>query len=270
MILDDVVYGDVTILNILSAIFMLIFVIIASKILSLYTKRNLKDKIDKFHLNIINKTINYSLIFIGVFTILSTLGINLSGIMVAGGVTGVVIAFASQRMVSNLISGIFLIIERPIKIGQQVGIDGVFGTIEDITFLSTIIITYDGLYERIPNEKVFTSNILNYNYNKVRRFEYIIGIRYSDDAQKAIAIIKDTIDNHPLALVNPEPQIYVSELGDNSVNIMVRVWGTITEWFTIKSELLWTIKTNLEKAGIEIPFPQATVWLNNVNENINK
>ncbi|MBF0473624.1 MAG: mechanosensitive ion channel family protein [Nitrospirae bacterium] len=255
MILNDVVYGSVTVFNILSAIFTLIVLIIASRVLSLYVKRNLKDKLDKFHLNILNKTINYGLIFIGLFSILSTLGINLSGIMVAGGVTGVVIAFASQRMVGNIISGIFLILERPIKIGEQVSIDNVFGTIEDITFLSTIIITLEGLYVRIPNEKVFTSNISNYNYNKVRRFEFIVGIKYSNDTQKAINIIKETIDNHPMALVNPAPKVNLNEIGKDFVNILAQVWGGNSEWSKVKTELIWEIKNSLEDAGIDLPAP---------------
>lgn len=97
--------------------------------------------------------------------------------------------------------------------------------------------------------------------NPVRRLEYIVGISYKDDAEKAIEIIRGVVEDHPFALKNPEPTIFVDELGESSVNIVVRVWCPSSVWFDVKTELLWKIKIELEKAGIEIPFPQRVVWL---------
>jgi small-conductance mechanosensitive channel len=176
-------------------------------------------------------------------------------------VLGIVIGFASQSIVGNLISGFFLVVERPIKIGDQINIDNNTGFVEDINAFSTIIRTFDGLYMRIPNQTVFTSNITNYVANVTRRFEYVVGIRYSDDADEAIRIIREIIDNEPFALKNPSASIFVDSLGDNSVNIIVRIWAPISEWFEMKTRLLWVIKKTLEEHGIEIPFPQRTVWL---------
>ena len=178
----------------------------------------------------------------------------------AGGVAGIVIGFASQSIMGNFISGVFLMIERPIKIGDQVNIDNKLGYVEDIKIISTIIRTYDGLYIRLPNETVFTTSITNYVANLTRRFEYVVGIRYEDDADKAIRIIKGLIDDQPYALVNPSPYVFVDNLGDNAVNIIVRVWAPATEWFDMKTKLLWIIKKTLEENGIEIAFPQRTIW----------
>ncbi len=99
--------------------------------------------------------------------------------------------------------------------------------------------------------------------NVARRFEYVVGIRYSDDADKAVEIIKSVIEEHPLALKNPAPQVFVDNLGDSAVNIIVRIWGPATEWFGIKTELLLKIKKAIEKEGIEIPFPQRVVGFAN-------
>ncbi len=99
--------------------------------------------------------------------------------------------------------------------------------------------------------------------NVARRFEYVVGIRYSDDADQALEIIKKIIEEHPLAFKNPTPQVFVDNLGDNSVNIVVRIWAPATEWFGVKTELLWKIKKAIEKEGIEIPFPQRVVWFAN-------
>lgn len=260
MILKKVILGNITVFHILLTVSILIIAVLTAKVIALSLRKHLRERVDKFTLTIIIKAINYSIIVIAVLTVLPLLGINLSGIIVAGGITGLVIGFASQRIVSNLISGVFLIIERPIKIGQQINVEGVAGIVEDIHIISTIIRRYDGLYVRVPNEKVFTGNITNYVANVVRRFEYTVGIRYSDDADKAIGIINSLIEEHPLALKNPQPQVFVDELGDNSVNIVVRVWGPATDWYDIKMELLWKIKKALEEAGIEIPFPQRVVW----------
>jgi small-conductance mechanosensitive channel len=147
-------------------------------------------------------------------------------------------------------------IERPIKIGDQVDVNGISGYVSDIRVISTLVRTYDGLLVRIPNEQVFTTNITNLVGHPVRRFEYTVGIRYSDDADAAIRIIKDLIDNEPFALQNPAPSVFVNDLGDSSVNISVRVWAPVSEWFGLKTRLLWIIKKTLEKNGIEVPFPQ--------------
>ncbi|MBC8414635.1 mechanosensitive ion channel family protein [bacterium] len=258
--LSRVLYGDVTLFNLLTAVLIIFITGVMLKIITLNLRRHLKDTIDKSHLTLIIKLVKYTVVTVAIVSALPYLGINLSGLIVAGGITGLVIGFASQKIVSNLISGIFLMIERPIKIGQQINVDGVAGYVEDIHMFSTIIRTYDGLYVRVPNEKVFTSNIINYVANVVRRFEYVVGIRYSDDADRAIEIIKKIIDDHPLALKNPSPQAFVENLGDNAVNILVRIWGPATEWYSTKMELLWKIKRTLEENGIEIAFPQRTLW----------
>lgn len=257
---DIVVYGDVTVIDLLVVILTMAIAVIIAKIVSLNIRRTLADKLKRDELEILIKIINAAILIIAFISVLPILGLNLSGLLVAGGIAGIVIGFASQSVVSNLISGLFLMSERPIKIGDAVNISDVGGVVVDIHVMSTIIRTFDGVYVRMPNEKVFTSNIMNYHANVARRFEYVVGIRYSDDAEKAIQIIKEIIDEHPLALVYPGPQIFVDNLGDNSVNIIVRIWAPSTEWYGVKMELLWKIKKTLEENGIEIPFPQRTIW----------
>jgi small-conductance mechanosensitive channel len=247
----------------LFAIGMIIFSIILAKGFSMILRRYLRDKFDKDRLGILLKGSYYGIIILAVILALPILGINTSGLLVAGGVTGIVIGFASQSIVGNLISGLFIMAERPIKIGSQVEIDQVKGFVEDIGIMSTILRNYDGLYIRIPNEKVFTNNITNISANIARRIEYTIGIRYSDDADKAIKIISNLIEDHPFVLKRPTPDIYVDELGDNSVNIVIKAWAPVGQWYGTKKELLWKIKTNLEEEDIHIPFPQRVVWFAN-------
>jgi len=263
MILKKILYGNVTVFDLMIGLAILIIGFSVAKAISLYLKRFLKEKVDKEHLEIIAKLSYYTVVIIAVIVVLPIFGVKLSGLMVAGGVVGLAIGFASQSIIGNLISGIFLIIERPIKIGNSVNIDGTSGFVEDIRIMSTTLRTFDGLYVRLPNQKVFTAKITNFVSHVARRFEYVVGIRYSDDAAQAIKIIKDLIEAQPMALKNPEPQVFVDTLGDNSVNIIVRIWGPVTDWFGLKTQLLWKIKKALEKEGIEIPFPQRVVWFAN-------
>ena len=252
------------------AFVMVILSILIAKGVSIGLRKHLKDKFDKDILGLLLKGSYYGIIILAIVLILPVLNINTSGILVAGGVTGIILGFASQSIVSNLMSGLFIMAERPIKIGSQVEIDNVKGFVEDVGLMSTILRNYDGLYIRIPNEKVFTTNIINISANIARRIEYTIGIRYNDDADKAVKIIGSLIEDHPFVLKNPKPDIYVDTLGESSVDIVVKAWAPVTQWYGTKKELLWKIKTNLEKEDIHIPFPQRVVWFANEKSDNNK
>ncbi len=262
-LLEFKIYNDVTVYDLLVFIVVVSIATIVAKFVRMNLKKMLSDKIPRSELDLILKIVYYSIIGIAVVSVMPQIGVNLSGLLVAGGIVGLVVGFASQSVVSNFVSGLFLMFERPIKIGDQVKIGDVSGFVEDIKILSTIIRTYDGVYVRIPNEKVFTSDIVNFVANAARRFEYTVGISYKDDAEKAIEVIRRVIDEHPFTLKNPRPKIFVSELGDSSVNIEVRVWVPSVVWRDVRKELLWKIKTALDKEGIEIPFPQRVVWFAN-------
>lgn len=250
----------------LKFVLILFFSVLFSKILTLYLRRSLKDKVSKDVGETVLKILYYGILIIVFISILPLIGIDPSTLLLAGGITGIILGFASQNIVGNLVSGFFLMVERPIKIGDQVEINDVSGYVTDIRIISTLIRTYDGLLVRIPNQQVFTTNITNIVGHPVRRFEYTIRIRYSDDANAAIFLIKDLIDKEPFALLNPSPSVFVSDLGESSVNISVRIWAPVNEWFGIKTRLLWNIKQTLEENGIEIQIPQRMIYFHNVTE----
>jgi small-conductance mechanosensitive channel len=119
------------------------------------------------------------------------------------------------------------------------------------------------LYIRLPNQKVLTANITSFVSNIARRVDFDVGIRYSDDADKAVNAMKAFLDAQTMILKQPEPLVFVSDLGDNAVMIAIRVWAPVSEWFGLKTQLLLKLKTLLEAEGIEIPFPQRSVWFAN-------
>ena len=252
--------GGVTVMEV--AIFAIIIIasLIVARVLTQKVRHSLPDRIPKNDREVISKALYFIVAGIGVIIALPYINVNLSGLFVAGGVFAIIIGFAGQNVFSNFIAGLILFVERPIKIGDNIGIEDVLGTVEDIRILSTIIKTYDGIYTRIPNFTIFTANITNYVAHVARRFEYSVGIRYQDDADLAMSVIRSVVEEHPFALKNPAPKIYVDELGDNAVLLSVRIWAPSMVWWDVRTELLWKIKVALEESGIEIPFPQRTVW----------
>jgi len=259
-VLNHEITKGVTILDIFIFIIIVAVSVIIAKIVRLNVRRALKEKVPKTTLVTIEKIVYYTIIIFGFIIAIPYIGFSLSGLLVAGGIAGIVIGLATQTVISNLISGLFLMAEKPIQIGDGVSIGDIGGVVKDIRVLSTTIRTWDGIYVRIPNEKVFTSSIYNYNAHAARRFEYKIGIAYKSDADKAIEVIKKLLEEHPFILKEPAPQIFVEELADSSVNLTVKIWAPSSEWYGVKTEMLWKIKVALEKAGIEIPFPQLVIW----------
>lgn len=262
-ILTYVLYGEVTVYDILIFTIVVGVTYIIARILRSNIRRMLKEKVAKDILNITEKIVYYGALLIGIVSVLPLIGVNLTGLLVAGGVVGLVVGFASQSVVSNLISGLFLVFERPVKIGEQIMVGQTSGVVWDIRILSTIVRTFEGEYVRIPNEKVFSSEITNLVANKARRIDYTVGISYSDDAQIAIDTIKRVIGEEPFVLQNPVPRIFVSDLAESSVTINIKIWAPSPMWYDVKTEMLWKIKVELERTGITIPFPQRVLHIKN-------
>ncbi|WP_421909886.1 mechanosensitive ion channel family protein [Methanolacinia petrolearia] len=242
----------------------IIIIIISTFLLAAYISKKIKKGLSGWmpvnSREMASKILYFSIVVIGFLVALPHLNVNLSGLLIAGGFLSIIIGLAGQTVIANFFSALILFFEQPIKIGDNIGVGDTLGTVEDIRILSTIIKTYDGIYTRIPNQTLFTSNITNYVAHVARRFEYSVGIRYSDDADRAIEVIWKVINRHPFALKSPSPSIYVDELGDNAVILIVRIWAPSSEWWDVRTELLWKIKLALEENGIQIPFPQRTLW----------
>ncbi|MFQ5921006.1 MAG: mechanosensitive ion channel family protein [Nitrososphaerales archaeon] len=211
---------------------------------------------------VVKRVIYWGIIGVAAFSAIGNLGVDFTGVMLAGGIIGIVIGFATQSVVANLFSGIFLQLDRPVKIGDPIEVVdmNVAGVIKEITPFSTRLRRFDGVLIRIPNEKIFTSQIRNFFGHVARRVEVTVGIAYKEDAATAIELIKEMAARNPKVFAEPAPNIMVWELADSSVNINVWVWVPSPEWFPVRTQIMRQLKELLDNAGIEIPFPHRTLW----------
>lgn len=260
---DMQIVGELTVLSLLIGGIIMVVGIIIAKIAKLLFNKYYAPTLPKDTAKNFGKIIYFGIIIISFLTFTSSQGIDFSGLLVAGGIFAVVIGFATQSVISNLISGIFLMIEKPAKHGDVVQIPdmSITGTLLDIGTFSSHLRKFDGTVIRVPNEKFFTSNIRSLSSSTVRRAEATVGIAYKDDIENAISVIKKEIESAmPFILRIPEPEFRVEELGDSSVNIQVLVWHPREDWSQAQPILLTTIKRALDASGIEIPFPQRVIW----------
>ncbi|MCE4614110.1 MAG: mechanosensitive ion channel family protein [Desulfurococcales archaeon] len=248
-------------------------VIILSYVIAVVSKKLVEKPLRKVApqdiATLVSRVVYYTVLFFGLLSVLALFNISLSGLLVAGGIAGIVIGFASQTVFSNFLSGLFIYFDKPFKIGDAIEIGGESGIVTDINVFSTRIRRWDGVHIRIPNEDIFKSQIKNLIQNKVRRVDYTIGISYQDDPEKARAIIGEHLEKHPLVLAEPLPTVFLSELGDSALVIQVRFWTLTKYWFQAKTSILEELYKKLTDNGITIPFPQQTIWFANTLEHHN-
>lgn len=192
---------------------------------------------------------------------LSHLGIQTTTFVTIIGAAGLAIALALQGSLSNFASGILIAAFRPFKAGDYIEAGGVAGVVKEIQIFSTIMTTPDNKRVVLPNAQITGGAITNYSSNPTRRIDLIIGVSYDADLKQAEALFKSILDSHPLVLKDPAYTVGVLELGDSSVNFVVRPWVKTEDFWSAKFDLTKIIKTSLDDAGIGIPYPQMDVHL---------
>ena len=246
--------------KIIQGFLIVFFGYVLAKFLSSITESVIGRKVNPHIAQISKKGMFYTLMSIAVVTAIG-LFIEITTIIAAAGIAGIAIGMAAQRSVSNIISGLFLLADQPFEIGDAVDIGGSVGVILDISLLSTRLRTFDNKYMRLPNDAVANAKIINLSYYDIRRLDVPVGIAYKDELSKAVEIINEVVSNHALVLAEPEPTVLVTGFGDSSIDVTARLWVQRAELFSARTELIKDIKTALDKAGIEIPFPHRTVYL---------
>ncbi len=242
--------------KVLSAVVIFAIGLLVASFIKTIMKRSVSPRLPPHVYRPLENAVFYSLLFLAGMSALQPFGVNLSALLVAGGIAGIVVGFASQSALSNLVSGVMLLAEQPFKVGDLVSIGEVSGVVVNVSVLSTTIRMWEGPTVRIPNNTVFNSMITNYVKVRARRVEFTIKVHYNTDIQKAVEVLKNFLGEHPFCLVNPAPEAFVDEYADSSINIKVRCWAPPQVWFATKVDLQTRVKQVLDEAGIQIPYPQ--------------
>jgi small-conductance mechanosensitive channel len=194
------------------------------------------------------------------------LGLNLGVLLGAAGILSIAIGFASQTSASNLISGLFLIGERPFGIDDLIQVGGTTGQVLSIDLLSVKLRTFDNLYVRIPNETLIKSEVRTLTKFPIRRIDLKIGVAYKEDLERVHAVLLDVADRNPLCLEHPAPLFLLLGFGDSAVQIQFSPWTIRENYLHLKNSILHEIKQRFEAEGIEIPFPHRTLNAGNRSE----
>ncbi|MDX9847981.1 MAG: mechanosensitive ion channel [Tenuifilaceae bacterium] len=209
----------------------------------------------------------YVFVFVGLVIVIQSTGIDLSALTVLAGALGVGIGFGLQNMTNNFISGIIILFERPIKIGDRVELpelDNLTGDVVNISARSTTIITNDNIAILVPNSKFISDTVINWSYNNSEvRFNIPVSVAYKEDPEVVREILVAVAKSHPGVLQNPSPDVLFDEYGDSSLNFLLRIY---TDEYSrkprvLKSELYYEIFKKFKEKGIEIPFPQRDVYI---------
>ncbi|GAB4349521.1 MAG: mechanosensitive ion channel [Oricola sp.] len=207
------------------------------------------------------KAARYTVLVLVLVMVLTQFGVQTASIIAALGAAGIAIGLALQGTLQNIAAGIMLLFLRPFQVGDFVETASATGVVKEIGLFATEFETLDGLYLLAPNSAVWGSPVTNYSRLPRRRFDLVVGIDYKDDIDKAFAAFEALAKEHDKVLADPEPFIYVSNLGDNSVEVTCRVWIATADWWTVSRELTKLAKQRFDAAGLSIPFPQRDVHL---------
>ncbi len=212
---------------------------------------------------IVIKFVRYIFYIVVVLYVLGLFGINLKAIWGAAGIAGVAIGFAAQTSVSNLISGLFVLTEGSIHVGDTIIVGDVTGIVDEVKLLSVRVHTFDNQMVRIPNSTIINSNLTNNSYHNKRRLTLKVGVDYSTDMKKALETLQKAPSLCPTVLSDPAPAVWFDGFDASSINLVVAVWFKPVDFLQTKNDLYVAMKQVLDEAGISIPFNQLDVHMCN-------
>jgi len=246
-------------------IFLLIALLIAVFWISSRTKRFLfnrflaKSGLDRSLQYAIAQIVSNVVLIVGIFIVLDNAGIHLGALTVFAGAVGVGVGFGLQNIASNFISGLVILAERPITVGDRVEVAGIAGQVQHIRARSTVIVTNDNITMIVPNTKFIDSPVTNWTYGDPRvRFRLPVGVAYGSDVKKVRQALLAAASENANTLKDPAPSVFLEKFGENSIDFELVVWSSEMSYRPrrYRSDLNFAMEQKLREAGIEIAFPQ--------------
>jgi small conductance mechanosensitive channel len=225
--------------------------------------RNLleKSKVDAAVVSFVGHMVYFLILTFAVLAALAKFGVQTTSFVAVIGAAGFAVGFALQGSLANFAAGVLILLLRPFKVGDYIMGAGEAGTVKEITLFTTVLATPDNIKVMVPNGKLFGDVIKNVTAYDTRRVDLLVGIGYGSDIQRAYEVITDLMRQDTRILPDPAPQVAVSDLGDSSVNFVIRPWVKKEDYWSVKFDLTRKIKEAFDKNGIEIPFPQRTIHM---------
>ncbi len=249
-------------LNVLAAV--AIFIIgrwVARLVSNLLQKGMSKAKIDATLIKFVKNLVYTLLLVFVIIAALGRLGVETGSFIAIIGAAGLAVGLALGGTLSNFASGVLLIIFKPIRVGDFVEAGGATGAVKEIQIFNTILNTPDNKRVNVPNAQVTGGNIINYSVNGTRRVDLVIGVSYEDDLKKARQVLEDVLKADDRVLADPAYTVAVLELGDSSVNFVVRPWVNVADYWGVYFDVTEKCKVALEANGLSVPFPQRDVHM---------
>lgn len=224
------------------------------------------EKIDPVFHELPGKVVKVAILVFTLIAVLNRFGVETTSLIAVLGAAGLAIGLALQGTLSNVAAGVMLLFFRPFKVGDVVRLSGEVYVIDALGFFVCKGHLPDGPMVFLPNSLIWGHTIVNLSVTDqdMRRIDEVYGIAYGDDINAALAILKRIAQDEPRILKTPEPLIKVETLGDNSVNILFRVWTARADWWNTKLDLVQRCKEGLEAGGCSIPYPQRDIYLHTV------
>ncbi len=223
-------------------------------------------QLDDTLFNFLGSIVRYAILGFAFLFVLNTFGVQTTSVVAIIGAAGLAIGLALQGTLSNVAAGVMIVFFRPIKIGDFVEVAGQMGTIRDITLNFTELANLGNVQVIIPNAQVWGNTITNYSVYPTRRAEWTFGVGYGANLKQAEDLIRETIIADPRAKAEPEPFIQVNNLGESSVDFLVRVWCDSADYFVFQADMKRKVKEALDAGGVDIPFPTRTLFIDRDEE----
>ncbi|MCE5270860.1 mechanosensitive ion channel family protein [bacterium] len=253
-------------ISLVRALIILSVGIIVSRLVAASVGKIVERRSSKQQSIIFRKMALYLMLTLVLVSALRELGFQLGVLLGAAGVLTVAVGFASQTSASNIISGLFLLADRPFQIGDVIQIGQTTGVVHSIELLSVKLQTFQNHLVRIPNEELIKSQVINFTYWPIRRIDIEIGVAYKEDIGKVRSLLMEVADRNPLCLEEPGPLFIFAGYGDSSINLQFCIWVKKENYLDAMNSTKQQIKEIFDRNGIEIPFPQVSVSTSSVTD----
>jgi small-conductance mechanosensitive channel len=259
--IDAALIGSIT-----EAVIYFIVGLILARMANRGVKQWSKHRFDLHQQLLMGRIVTYLVLLVFVVMGLNAVGFNLGVLIGAAGILTVAIGFASQTSASNIISGLFLVAERPFSVGDLIRVGTTTGEVLSIDLLSVKLRTFDNLFVRIPNETLIKSEVTTLTRFPIRRIDLAIGVAYKEDIKKVRKVLERVADANPLCLDEPKPIFVFLGFGESSLDMQFSVWVKREKFLDLKNSIHEEIKEAFDDEGIEIPFPHRSLYAGSVTE----